>query len=286
MVFILLFHLSVVMGRPEIWPPTGQLRPNDYAPPPLCKFVPTVIEEDTLEKRCRIEENRVCQDVVVDGFDEITKEVCVNGTPVMICENKTVYQLVEKCEKVSCNKDDYNIEMKKECAYETKVDKKCWRRYGVKYRDECFSEHKKKCKISSDTKCKGKYKMSCKKVPQPLKKYCLGVPRLKRSNNCYEIPVRRPKCLTETVCKTVQSPTSKEVCEKSEGERICEKVVSKVPSKKKKSFCKTEPSEICTSEKVSKPKIVNERICEEEKVQKSTNNKLIVAVLDKKSIFN
>jgi len=285
MVFILLFHLSVVMGRPEIWPPTGQLRPNDYAPPPLCKFVPTVIEEDTLEKRCRIEENRVCQDVVVDGFDEITKEVCVNGTPVMICENKTVYQLVEKCEKVSCNEDDYNIEMKKECAYETKVEKKCWRRYEVEYKDECFSENNKMCKMASDLECKEKSKVACKNVPIYSKKHCLGVPRLKRSNNCYEIPVRRPKCLTETVCKSVQNPTSEEVCEKSEGVKICEKVVSKEPSKKKKNVCTTEPREICTSEKVSKPKIVNERVCDEEKVREVTNNKLIVAVLDKPIII-
>ena len=38
-VVLLLGWLCPALGLPEIWPPDGRLRPNNYVPPPVCSYV-------------------------------------------------------------------------------------------------------------------------------------------------------------------------------------------------------------------------------------------------------
>jgi len=297
-IFLVVLHCTCLTGRPEIWPPTGKLSPNNYVPPPRCRYEQETIIEDALEEICTTKDKKVCKSELVRREEERIDVKC-KEVEEKECENVTVTELVEKCEtKVEeiCNsctpvyeekcEDAYEIEMKEECTYETVIDKKCSRSYEVSYKDECSTATESECKLFGNFLCEKVTKTKCRKVPQLPTNNCQNVPRL--SGVCKKIPVQRPsrKCIQvlrdscdeenlecseqkSEFCEKVPTDTVKEEC-KNVNRQKCEDVKIKVPVEEYKENCKTVPEKVCNQETVKRPRIIPKRICEELKVKEES----------------
>jgi len=263
--------------RPEIWPPTGELKPNNYQSPPACRFVPSVVNTEVVEEKCITSSEEVCKSVTEETFEESVETSCEPATYKTFCENRTSTNEIEVCEVSECDETQYEIHMKDECAYEVKLKQKCWRSYEVIYENKCSTEQVSKCEISNSITCRSVEELKCKKVPRIGSQRCKMVPRQKRSGPCFKSPVRRPKCLPKRICKKVPQTQKEEVCEKIKQEPKCTDNVIKTPVTKTKEVCETVPKEVCSSERVIKPTVVNERLCDD--APTSSENSLIVATL-------
>lgn len=290
-VFLVSLQVLYITGRPEIWPPTGKLSPNNYLPPPRCRYEQETVYEDTLEEICTTKDKKECKSELVTREEE-TVEVQCKTMDDQVCKNETVTEVIEKCQtKVeevceSCTpvyeekcEDSYEIEMKEECTYETVIDKKCSRSYEVSYRDECRSATESECKLFGNFLCEKVTKTKCRKVPQFPLNNCQNVPRL--SGICKKVPVQRPakKCInvlrdscnhgnkecsevTKEVCEKVPTDTVNESC-RNVTKEVCEDIKVTVPVEEYKENCKTVPEKICNQETVKRPRVVPKRICEE-----------------------
>jgi len=296
---LFLVQVLCVTGRPEIWPPTGKLSPNNYLPPPRCRYESETIYEDTLEEICTTKDKKECKSELVTRDDERIEVKCKDVVE-QVCTNETVSELIEKCQKQveevcdSCKpvyeekcEDSYEIEMKEECTYETVIDKKCSRSYEVSYRDECRSATESECKLFGNFLCEKVTKTKCRKVPQLPKSNCHNIPRL--SGICKKVPVQRPskKCMkvlrdtcdqekkncseiTREVCEKVPTDTVKKSC-KNETKQLCEEIKVIVPVEEYKEKCKTVPEKVCNQETVKRPRVIPKRICEEVKKKIETD---------------
>jgi len=298
-VFLFCVHITCILGRPEIWPPTGKLSPNNYVPPPRCRYEQETVYEDALEEICTTKDKKECKSELVTREEERIEVKC-KEVEEKECEYITVTKLVEKCEtKVDevCNpctpvyeekcEDSYEIEMKEECKYETVIDQKCSRSYEVSYRDECSTATESECKLFGNFLCEKVTKTKCRKVPQLPTSNCQNVPRL--SGICKKVPVQRPtrKCMkvlrdscndetkecsetTTEYCEQVPTDTVKEACKNVTKQR-CEDIKVSVPVEEYKENCKTVPEKVCNQETVKRPRIIPKRICEELKVKEDSD---------------
>jgi len=298
-VFCIFLHVLSISCRPEIWPPTGRLTPNNYLPPPQCRYEQEKVFEDTLEEICTTKDKEECKSELVTReeeqvevkCEEIIEEVCDKVTireDVEHCETKAE-EVCEACTEISEEKceDTYETDVKEECSYETVIDKKCPRSYEVTYTDECKYVTESECKLFGNFLCEKVTKTKCQKVPQfPIKK-CQNVQRL--SEICKKVPVLRPtkKCHTvkrrscnkgnmqcsevnKNVCEQVPTNTVRESC-KNVTENVCEDVIVTKPIEEYKKVCKTVPQKICKEETVKRLRLVPKRICEELKPIETPN---------------
>ena len=114
-------------AAPEIWPPNGKLKPNNYIPPPICKYVEEVVEVAAIEEVCTTSTEEECGEEEVERTEKKTESVCEQVEEEK-CEE-------EKCEKqVECKEVveekctvEYEQKMKEECSYNTVLDKVCSR---------------------------------------------------------------------------------------------------------------------------------------------------------------
>jgi len=291
LVLLLVFLSVVVDARPEIWPPTGKLSPNNYIPPPRCRYEQETVLEDTIEEICTTKDKKECSSELVTKQTEKVEVKC-NDVVEKVCKNETVTEFIEKCntvtEKVcdSCSpeyeekcEDSYEVEMKSECSYETVVDMKCSRAYEVSYMDECLQDTESKCKLFGNFLCEKVTKIKCRKVPKFPSRNCQNVPRL--SEVCKQVPVTRPakKCVqvlrkdcgnseesceevTQEACEKVPKEVVKQKCEDVTKEK-CEDVTKVVPVEEFVQKCKTVPEKECKQGTVKRPRVVPKRICEE-----------------------
>ena len=68
--FLFLLQVLSISSRPEIWPPTGRLTPNNYLPPPRCRYEQETVYEDTLEEICTTENKEECKSEIVIREEE------------------------------------------------------------------------------------------------------------------------------------------------------------------------------------------------------------------------
>ena len=64
-VYFFLLLLSQASSYPEIWPPNGHLTPNNYLPPPKCRYEQETVYEDVLEEICKTKTKDECKTEVI-----------------------------------------------------------------------------------------------------------------------------------------------------------------------------------------------------------------------------
>ena len=124
MFFLLFLGVSI---RAEIWPPFGHLTPNNYIPPPSCKYEQEKVYEDIIEEVCTTEEIEECEMEDSPKMElqcqKVTEEVCD--------EDECDFNNDDECERCDEKEEDCRektrIESKRECLYETRIEKKCFR---------------------------------------------------------------------------------------------------------------------------------------------------------------
>ena len=115
----------------EIWPPFGHLTPNNYIPPPICTYEQERVYEDILEEVCTTEDVKDCKvELVTEG--ELKTEMQCEEISEQVCDNDECdFNNDDECEhcddKTSDCREKILVEKKKECSYETKIEKKCFR---------------------------------------------------------------------------------------------------------------------------------------------------------------
>jgi len=299
-VVLLLGWLCPALGLPEIWPPDGRLRPNNYVPPPVCSYVQEEVEVPAVEETCTTKPVDECKEEEVKAEEEreesqcdtVTEEKCTEveekATDVDDCkEDEDEYEMGEceevcgegercekKCETVTEEKCEtgYETEVKEECSYSTVMDRKCSLGYSVTYEEQCSPSMS--CSLLG---------LSCRRVAR-----CRQVPHLPRPVTCHRLPrqvgprcrkveVKRPKkrctnlprqvCSSscnlhqEQQCKSA-APVLTRRCQPVQRER-CKKVTVKVPVVRKELVCNTVKKKTCTKAQVQRPKLVNKRVCRE-----------------------
>ena len=115
-----------VSSHAEIWPPFGQLTPNNYIPPPSCKYEQERVYEDIIEEVCTTEEFKDCK--MNRGLklelqcEKVTQEVCN--------ENDCDFDKDEECKK--CDEKKLNCRDMELSVFEMVVngrfDKMCVQR--------------------------------------------------------------------------------------------------------------------------------------------------------------
>ena len=110
---------------PDIWPPNGQLKPNNYIPDPICAFESKFLEETVEEEKCETFLEKSCETVFVEDYDEIIEKNCTKSENIIHCKNVTFITEEEICEDKECE-SDYLIHMKEEYQYDSKLEMKCW----------------------------------------------------------------------------------------------------------------------------------------------------------------
>ena len=95
-VFFFLLLLSQASSHPEIWPQNGRLTPNNYLPPPKCRYEQETVYEDVLEEICTTKNKEKCKTEVINAEE---KQVVKNCHEVVeeICTNITVVEDIKKC---------------------------------------------------------------------------------------------------------------------------------------------------------------------------------------------
>ena len=125
---LLLFLSPLALG--EIWPPFGHLTPNNYIPPPICTYEQEKVYEDILEEVCTTEDVKNCSVKTVTEEEFVTETVC-EDIVTKSCDDLDCDLDPDNCEKCDDNEPScqvvYKSETKRECSYETQIDKKCFR---------------------------------------------------------------------------------------------------------------------------------------------------------------
>ena len=116
----------------EIWPPFGHLTPNNYIPPPVCKYEQEKVYEDILEEVCTTEDVENCSVKIVAEQESSTETVCEDVVETICDSSGDCAELdPESCERCDDNEPTcqpvFKMETKTECSYETQIDKKCFR---------------------------------------------------------------------------------------------------------------------------------------------------------------
>lgn len=295
---LLIGWLCPVLSLPEIWPPDGRLRPNNYVPPPVCSYVQEEVEVAAVEETCTTKPVEECKEEEVNREEEREESQCDTVTEEQCTdvEEKAKYdeqdckedeydvgnceggcgegqRCEKKCESVTEEKCEtsYDTEVKEECSYSTVMDRKCSLGYSVTYEEHCSPSMS--CSLLG---------LSCRRVAR-----CRQVPHLPRPVTCHRLPrqvgprcrqveVKRPKktctnlprqvcsssCEVHTPSCTTPAPILTRRCQPVQRER-CKKVTVKVPVVKKEVVCKTVKKKSCTKAQVQRPKLVNKRVCRE-----------------------
>jgi len=254
---LLLFLSPLALG--EIWPPFGHLTPNNYIPPPICTYEQEKVYEDILEEVCTTEDVKNCSVKTVTEEEFVTETVC-EDIVTKSCDDLDCDLDPDNCEKCDDNEPScqvvYKSETKRECSYETQIDKKCFRMYEVAYVDDCHQVIHTQCKLFQNFLCDKINKTKCTKVPKFPSEKCHSVPRLKE--NCLDVPVRRPAGKCRSQCHGTENKNCREVVTKS-----CSDVSKSRPVEKNKEVCETIPNKTCKTEKVKRLKLIPKRICTE-----------------------
>jgi len=286
---LLLLLLSLASSYPEIWPPNGRLTPNNYLPPPDCKYEHEEVFDDVLEETCTTIIKEECKNEtvvteekkIVQSCEKAVDKVCTNNTVIEEIEKcKTMIEEVcDPCEAVITDKCDevYDTQYKEECSYDTIIDRKCSRSYAVPYKDQCRFVMETQCRMFGRFLCGNVRKVKCEKVPKFPAKRCQTVPRLEK--RCKQVPVQRilQTCQAEKKkdCEARQcSEVSTNTCEQIPVEIVresCEDVMKNVctdetvtiPVKKKEKVCTKQPEKICKQHKVKRQRLVPKRVCKE-----------------------
>ena len=123
--------LSQASSYPEIWPPNGRLTPNNYLPPPKCRYEQETVYEEVLEEICTTITKEECkteviiieEKQVVEKCNEVVEEVCTNIAVVEDIKQcmTEVEEVCESCPTIIEEKCDvtYETEIKEECSYES-----------------------------------------------------------------------------------------------------------------------------------------------------------------------
>ena len=243
--------------------------PSDPATGPAC-IVEEVVEVERVEEvqcvqmtrcrqvvTCRVEVRNLCANVTVEEEVEqcvpVAEQVCDDVASNSIEECKVVTE--EKCE------EEYTVEYKEECSYETVEDQVCSAGYSVSYSDEC---------VTRQLPGVPRPVRLCRKVPQFPVNTCRLVAR--QVPRCRQVPVRRPACrqverqvcgqaAAQPVCRvairdkctTTTVPREEERCGEEEQEQCTDGEEECLP-----------PTEQCRTVQVERPKTVLREVCEEE----------------------
>ena len=244
--------------------------------------------EDILEEVCTTEDIKDCKtELVTEGelksevqCEEISEEVCDKEECDFNNDNEC-----EPCDdKTSDCREKILVESKKECSYETKIEKKCFRfffqkntyllflrinskklilfekniirAYEVTYIDDCRQFVETECKLFDNFLCDQVNKTKCKKVAQFPSERCQKVPRL--TETCHEIPVRRSLGMCRLQCRNQTKKNCKNIIKK-----VCKDVTVEKPVQKNKEICKTVPNKTCKIDKVKRLKLIPKKVCSE-----------------------
>jgi len=255
---ILFFGAWAARARAEIWPPFGHLTPNNYIPPPICTYEQEKVYEDILEEVCTTEDIEECKMEIVTEGEHKTEVRCEDVSERVCSEDECDFNNDEECEPCDDNntncREKARTEYKRECSYETKIEKKCFRAYEVTYIDDCHQVVETECKLFDNFLCDKINKTKCKKVAQFPSERCQNVPRL--TERCQEIPVRRSLGKCRVQCKDLVEEKCKTVIK-----NVCKDVVVQKPEKKNKEVCKTIPNKTCKIDKVKRLKLIPKKIC-------------------------
>merc|ERR1711997_629090 len=244
----------------EIWPPFGHLTPNNYIPPPICTYEQERVYEDILEEVCTTEDVKECQTELVTE-EELKSETQCEERSEQVCEkDECDFNNDDECEHCDDETSDCRekilVESKRECSYETKMEKKCFRAYEVTYIDDCRQFVETECKLFDNFLCDKVNKTKCKKVAQFPSEKCQKIPRL--TETCHEIPVRRSLGMCRLQCRNQTEKNCKNIIKK-----VCKEVAVQKPVQKNKEICKTVPNKTCKIDKVKRLKLIPKKICSE-----------------------
>jgi len=260
-VVLIVFQCLLAHVLAEIWPPFGKLTPNNYIPPPVCKYEQEQVYEDILEEVCSTENVENCTKILVESE---TESVCED---ISVCDENLCKVDPDDCEKCEGDDEDcqevYQMVTKTECSYETKIDHKCYRMYEVSYIDECKESVESECKLFNNLLCNNVQRRKCTKVPKFPSKKCRVVPRVQEK--CQDVVVRRPAGKCRVKCD--QKSKEGKFCQ-----NITKRVCKKVPSKTEKKVCEKVPNKTCKTEKVKRLKLIPRKICTELKLDPDSEN--------------
>jgi len=241
-IVVAVYLLGQVYCRPEIWPPNGVLKPNNYVPPTTTPLPKLEYRIETVEK-CRDTPETVCSKQAANKtiIDFKCLERKNNKT---LCKPHTEIKYREKCEVEYLTKCNPVLQNKSREKCEDSYEAKCSVSYKTQYKTECM--YTQDCKYAD---C-NEVGPVCHQVPvrRPVNK-CTRTPR----RICTQVqlpPVHKCespgiKCRKVGVEVTVECP---EIEGEGEEEENCETIVQE-----EKEVCENKPKKVCTSQQVRVP---------------------------------